>query len=100
MSDRTMLVMPGRRMSVPKPVKRTIQVGLAVVLTSLALLVVLGSSTMLVGKSKSPIQAFEQWLAFIRQPEILTTMVLTAVVTVVLVYWQRDQERRSETTKR
>ncbi|MDX2289648.1 MAG: hypothetical protein NW217_12605 [Hyphomicrobiaceae bacterium] len=100
MSDRTMLVMPGRRVSVPKAVKRSIQVGMSVVLTSLALLIVLGGSTMLVGKTKSPVQAFEQWLGFIRQPEILTTMVLTALVTVALVYWQRDHERRGESAKR
>jgi hypothetical protein len=34
-------------------------------------------------------------LAFIKRPDILSTMVLTAFVTVLLVYWQRNQERRS-----
>jgi len=35
----------------------------------------------------------DQWLAFINRPDIMATMVLTALVTVMLVYWQRDQER-------
>jgi hypothetical protein len=35
------------------------------------------------------------WLAFIRRPDILTTMVLTAFVTVLFVYWQRERERRA-----
>jgi nicotinamide riboside transporter PnuC len=35
------------------------------------------------------------WLTFIRRPDILTTMVLTAFVTVLFVYWQRNQERRA-----
>jgi hypothetical protein len=34
------------------------------------------------------------WLAFVKRPDILSTMVLTAFVTVVFVYWQRNQERR------
>jgi uncharacterized membrane protein len=91
-----MLVIPGRRMSVSKAVKRAVQVVSAVGLTGLALLVLLGASTLLVGKTKSAEQAFNQWLSFIKQPEILTVMVLTAIVTVALVYWQRDMERRPE----
>jgi hypothetical protein len=34
------------------------------------------------------------WLAFINRPDIQGTMVLTAIVTVLFVYWQRDSERR------
>jgi hypothetical protein len=37
---------------------------------------------------------FNAWLAFIQRTDILTTMVLTAAVTVLLVYWHRDQERK------
>ncbi|MDX2257555.1 MAG: hypothetical protein NW205_01435 [Hyphomicrobiaceae bacterium] len=96
MSDKTMLVIPGRRLSVPKPVKRLVQVLMAVTLTAMTLLVLLGGSTLLVGKTKSPMQAFDQWLSFVRQPEIITVMVLTALVTILFVYWQRDQERRPE----
>ncbi len=33
------------------------------------------------------------WVTFINRTDILATMVLTALVTVLLVYWQRDQER-------
>jgi hypothetical protein len=38
-------------------------------------------------------QAVTAWMAFIQRPDILATMVLTASVTVLFVYWQRDKER-------
>jgi hypothetical protein len=41
-----------------------------------------------------PLQGWSVWLAFINRTDILATMVLTAVVTVLFVYWQRDQERK------
>ena len=44
MADRTMLVMPGRKLSVPVVLKRTLQVAMAVALTAaVALALVVGS---------------------------------------------------------
>ena len=34
------------------------------------------------------------WLGFVRRPDMLAIMSLTALVTVLFVYWQRDQERK------
>ena len=33
------------------------------------------------------------WLAFVQRPEIMVTMLLTSMTTVLFVYWQRDKER-------
>jgi hypothetical protein len=33
------------------------------------------------------------WLAFIKRGDIIAVMVLTALTTVLFVYWQRDKER-------
>jgi ABC-type sulfate transport system permease subunit len=93
MADKTTLVMPGKRLTVPKALKRSVQILLAVALTSFLVLVVMSINGMLVGRGTT-MQGFNAWLAFIRRPDIFAMMALTAVVTVLLVYWQRDSERR------
>ena len=40
------------------------------------------------------LQGWDAWLGFINRPDILSTMILTSVVTVLFVYWHRDQERK------
>ncbi len=92
MADKTMLVMPGKKLPVAKAVKRTVQVAGAVALTSGVALVLMLSSGLLQGKG-TVWQAWTVWLGFINRPDIQATMVLTALVTVLFVYWQRDQER-------
>lgn len=92
MADKTMLVMPGKKLPVAKAVKRTIQVAGAVMTTAGIALVLMLSSGLLQGKGTMN-QAWNVWLAFIYRPDIQATMVLTALVTVLFVYWQRDQER-------
>jgi hypothetical protein len=94
MGDKTMLAMPGKKMQVPKPVKRTIQTVAAVVLTSMVALAIIAGNALLLGKKGSSMQGVDVWLAFINRADILATMILTAFVTVMFVYWQRDQERR------
>ncbi len=92
MSDKTTLVMPGKKMLVIKPLKRGLQVVAAVALTMAVALALMVSSGFLQAKGTS-VQAWYVWLAFINRPDIQATMVLTALVTVLFVYWQRDQER-------
>lgn len=94
MSDKTTLVLPGRKMSVPKPVKRTLQVTAAVALTSLVVLLVVLINTLMVSRTGSALQGLNTWLAFIKRGDIQATAILTALVTVMFVYWQRDKERR------
>jgi hypothetical protein len=94
MSETTQLVMAGKKMSVPRLLKRLVQVALAVALTAGVFFVVIAGNGFLTGRTTFQ-AGYQAWLAFVRRSDILATMVLTAVVTVLLVYWQRDRERRT-----
>jgi hypothetical protein len=93
MSDKTTLVMPGQKLTVPRLAKRVIQVGISVGLTCAVALVLVVGSGMLLGRMTSA-KGINLWLSFIQRPDIQGTMILTAIVTVLFVYWQRDKERR------
>jgi hypothetical protein len=62
-------------------------------LTLFVVLVIQVSDSLLGGKSSFE-TAMAGWLTFVRRPDILATITLTATVTVLFVYWQRDQERK------
>jgi hypothetical protein len=94
MSETTQLVMAGKKMSVPRLLKRLVQVALAVALTAGVFFVVIAGNGFLTGRTTFQ-AGYQAWLAFVRRPDILTTMVLTAIVTVLMVYWQRDRERKT-----
>jgi hypothetical protein len=94
MADTTQLIMGSKRMAMPRLFKRLIQAGLGAALTAGIFLVVMVGNVLLAGRSQPLAAGFNLWLAFVRRPEILTTLVLTALVTMLLLYWQRDQERR------
>lgn len=93
MSDKTILALPGRKLSVPRVLKRTLQISTAVALTAFVALTFVVANSMLLGRG-GPAQAITTWLAFIKRPDIQATVILTAVVTVLFVYWQRDRERK------
>ena len=93
MVDKTTLVLPGKRLSVPKIFKRLVQVTVAVGLTAGVALILIAGNLLLVGKKGKSFQGVDIWLSFINRTDILATMILTALVTVLFVYWQRDQER-------
>jgi hypothetical protein len=95
MVETTSLVVAGKKLSVPRLLKRLLQIALAVGLTSGVFFVVIVGNGFLVGRGTTLQAGINAWLAFIKRPDILTTMVLTAVVTVLFVYWQRDRERRA-----
>lgn len=92
MSDKTTLVLPGTRMSVARPIKRTFQATAGVVLTAALIFVLAVGNSLFMSKTTTH-QAVQAWMAFIQRPDILATMALTAAVTVLFVYWQRDKER-------
>ncbi len=94
MVETTMLVVAGKGLSVPRLFKRLLQVAVAVGLTAGVFLVVIVGNGLLVGRQASLQAGLNVWLAFIKRPDILATMVLTALVTVIFVYWQRGQEQR------
>jgi len=95
MVDRTILVVAGKRMPVPRLFKRLLQVAIAVALTAAVFFIMIVGNGFLVGRATTLQAGYNVWLAFIRRPDILTTMVLTAFVSVLFVYWQRNQEQRS-----
>jgi len=93
-ADKTTLVLPGRKLSVPILLKRTLQIAVAVALTALVALAVVLANGMLIGRNATLQAGIATWLTFIKRPEIQTTMLLTAAVSVLFVYWQRDHEKR------
>jgi hypothetical protein len=95
MVERTVLALPaGKKATVPRPFKRLVQIALAVALTSAVFLVMIVGNGVLVGRAASWQAGYNAWLAFMKRPDILATMTVTAVVTVLVVYWMRDRERR------
>jgi len=95
MIETTLLVVSGKKLTVPRLLKRTLQIAIAVMLTAAVFLVVIVGDGLLVGRQTSLQAGINLWLAFIKRPDILATMILTAFVTVLFVYWQRNQERRA-----
>ena len=92
MSEKTILVVPGKKMTVPRPLKRSLQIAAAVALTAGVALAILVGNGLLVPRGHV-LQGWDVWVTFINRTDILATMVLTALVTVLFVYWQRDHER-------
>jgi hypothetical protein len=93
MVERTGLVVGNKKMIIPRLFKRVLQTAIAVALTAAVVLVVIVGNGFLVGKTASFHAGINVWLAFIQRPEILSIMILTAIVTVLFLYWQRDHER-------
>ncbi len=89
MSDRTQLAIGRNTFSVPKFTKRALEAALATALTALVAFVILLLNTVLTARG-GWLNGFDVWLSFIRRPDILGTMVLTALVTVLFLQWQRD----------
>ncbi len=93
MSDpKTVLIMPGKKMSVSRVVKRAVQMAVGTFLGAVTIGAVMILNGLLSGKG-SVLQWVHYWLAFIQRPDILVTMLLTAMTTVLFIYWQRDKER-------
>jgi branched-subunit amino acid transport protein len=92
MSEKTILVVPGKKLTVPRVLKRGLQIAAAVALSAGVALAILIGNGLLVPRG-GLLQGWDVWVTFINRTDILATMVLTALVTVLFVYWQRDQER-------
>jgi hypothetical protein len=92
--ETTLLVLAGKKLRVPRVLKRALQVAVSVGLTLLVVLIIQVGDGLLSGRVSSLQAATTNWLTFVRRPDILAIMTLTALVTVLFVYWQRDQERK------
>jgi hypothetical protein len=91
--ETTILVLAGKKLKVPRIVKRVLQIAVSVGLTLFVVLVIQVGDALLAGRVSSLQAATANWLAYIRRPDILAIMTLTAIVTVLFVYWHRDRER-------
>ncbi|MEQ1670455.1 MAG: hypothetical protein ABL893_06325 [Hyphomicrobium sp.] len=89
MSDRTQLAIGRNMISVPRIAKRSVEVAVITGLSALAALLILGLNNVLTARSGFT-AGFELWLQFIRRSDILGTMILTAIVAVGYITWQRD----------
>jgi uncharacterized membrane protein len=93
MSDRTMLAIGRSSFSVSRLTKRAVQAAVATGLSAAASFIILMLNNVLTARSGWQ-QGLDVWLSFIRRSDILGTMILTAIVTIGFLYWQRDAERR------
>ena len=89
MSDRTQIAIGRNTLSVPRITKRLAEVAVATGLTGLAAFIILELNMVLTGRSGF-FQGFDLWLSFIRRSDILGTIILTAIITVAYINWQRD----------
>ena len=90
MSDRTQLAIGRNTISVPRITKRILEVAVATGLTGLASFLILTLNNVLTARAGLML-GLDIWLAFIRRSDILGTIILTALVTVAYLHWQRDQ---------
>ena len=91
--ETTIFAVAGKKLKVPRLFKRALQVAVSVGLALVVVLIIQVGDGLLSGKASSVQAALSNWLAYIRRPDMLAIITLTAIVTVLFVYWQRDQER-------
>ena len=72
--------------------KRVTDIAIAVALTMAAVLIIVVSNSFLTSRG-GYLQGFNIWLALIQRPDILGTMVLTALVTIGYNVWQHGNRR-------
>ncbi len=92
--ETTIVVIAGKKLTVPRVLKRFFEIAISVGLTLFVVLVIQVGDALLSGRVTSLQAAMANWLTFIRRPDVLMIMALTATVTVALIYWHRDRERR------
>jgi hypothetical protein len=93
MAEKTVLAMPGRTITVARPVKHVAQIAMALTLTAFVTFVAIFIATAYTPRGGF-MQTYAQWLVILNRPDIQATAVLTAIVSILLAYWQRGQERR------
>jgi hypothetical protein len=68
-------------------------VAIAIGLTATVVFVIVVANSFLMSRGGSA-QGIKLWYAFIGRPDILGTMVLTALVTMAYVFWQQTRRPR------
>lgn len=93
LSDRTMIAVGRNSISVPRIFKRLLEAVVAAGITAAVALVIILVNSMLMGRG-GYLQGVDAWYAFIRRTDILATLLLASLVTVIYVHWQKKQDRR------
>jgi ABC-type sulfate transport system permease subunit len=93
LSDRTMISVGKSSISMPRILKRLLETAIASGLTALVSLFIIIVNSMLTAKGGFA-QGFEIWSAFVRRPDIVATIALTAIVALSYYHWQSRQDRR------
>lgn len=77
----------------PPVMRKVFDVLIAIALTAAVAFLIVVSNSFLMSRGNY-LQGFNLWYAFIRRPDILGTIVLTALVTIGYVFWQQDRRPR------
>ena len=70
--------------------RKLIDALIAIALTVAVVLVIVVANSFLMARGNSLV-GFKMWLAFIGRPDILGTMVLTALVSAAYAFWQQTR---------
>jgi hypothetical protein len=73
--------------------RKAFDVLIAIALTASVVFVIVVVNSFLMSRGGS-VQGFRMWYAFIARPDIFGTMVLTALVTMLYVFWQQGGRPR------
>jgi ABC-type sulfate transport system permease subunit len=79
-------------MRLPPILKRLLDAAIAIGLTMALVLVMVVISNLLVARSNSW-AGFKLWYTFMSRPDILGTIILTALVSMGYVFWQQQGNR-------
>jgi len=77
----------------PPVMQKVLDVAVAIALTAAVVFVIVTTNAFLMSRGGS-FAGFKLWYAFIGRPDILGTMILTALVTFAYVFWQQRRGRR------
>jgi len=72
--------------------KRATDVAIAVTLTMAVVLLIVVANSFLTSRG-GYWQGFNLWLSLVQRPDIIGTMVLTALVTISYIVWQQGSRR-------
>ena len=82
-----------RGCQMPPMMRKSLDILIALALTAAVFFVIVVANSSLMARGGT-IQGVKLWYAFIGRPDILGTMVLTALVTMAYVVWQQGGGRR------
>ena len=76
----------------PPVMRKLVDVATAIGLTAAVVFVIIFTNSFLTARGGS-VHGFNTWYNFILRPDILSTMILTALVTIGYVMWQQGSSR-------